>query len=83
MTRTNKVLSYVNEWHGGYWWLNTKEYAELPKRVAENVIAYHDLKENDANLSAYTAEARSLIVAGDRLKLVVNGSGWLALEVQE
>lgn len=81
MTREANILSYINEWHGGFWWLVTKEEEGIPERVADNVIAYHDLKDNAANQRAYTVVARKLI-GSDSLKLVDNGAGWLALEVQ-
>jgi hypothetical protein len=79
MSRTTKILDYLNEWHGGFWSLHTKDAGSVPERVAENVLCYFELPESRQNVTAYADRFEELLEAGTVHYLNV-GTG-LALEV--
>lgn len=63
-SRTENVLELLNDWHDGFWNFGTSERAGLEERVAENVISWHGLKENGANMKAYVEAVNKLKAEG-------------------
>lgn len=59
-TREENVLELLNEWHNGFWNFGTAEREGLEARIAENVISWHGLKENSANMKAYVEAVNKL-----------------------
>lgn len=64
LTREEKVLNYLNEWHDGLWALNVHSKDGQDVRIAENVISYHGLKESRTTLDAYVSTVRALTKSG-------------------
>jgi hypothetical protein len=79
MTRKAKILDYLNEWHGGYWNLLTKDEASVPERVAENVLCYFEIAETRDNVREYAEDFEELLEAGT-VHYLNRGTG-LELEV--
>jgi hypothetical protein len=79
MSRKTKILDYLNEWHGGYWDLRTKDEGSVPERVAENVLSYHEIAETRENVREYAEDFEELLEAGT-VHYLNRGSG-LELEV--
>lgn len=73
--RKQLTLQYLNEWHGDYWSLHTKEREGIALRIAENVTAYH----RRTNVPAYTRVAQELLDSGT-IRITANDDGRLALE---
>jgi len=80
MSRKNNVAKYMNEWRDGSWFLHTKDAAGVPQKVADEVVAYSDLKDTLANVGAYTQTVVAMLEDGS-LKYVQSPEGWLTLEV--
>jgi hypothetical protein len=64
-TRSAKILSYLRDWRGGYWNLQTDNGTGVPEKVADEVIAWHDLQESAANRKAYADEFLTMARAED------------------
>lgn len=79
-TRRDNVLTYLNEWRDGSWFLNRKDAVSVPQHVADETVAYAGLADTLGNVGAYTQTVVAMLEDGT-LKYVESVDGWLTLEV--
>lgn len=60
MSRKSNILSYLNEWHGGFYDSLSKDRARLVEKTVENVLAYFDIAETPENVRNYSAKLEEL-----------------------
>ncbi len=77
-TREQNVVTYLNEWRDGSWYMQAPQ--GIPNRVAEEVVAYADLKDSTANLRAYEATVARMIASAE-LKVTYHDEKFVTVEV--
>jgi len=64
MNREAKILTYVNDWLGGFYDSHNKDRSVMVERTVESTLAYHDIAETPANVRNYSEAFESLVKAG-------------------
>lgn len=80
VTRRENVMTYLNDWRGGSWFMNVTDPVNVPQKVADEVVAYTGLADTLANVGAYTQTVTAMMEDGT-IKTVKSAEGWLTLEV--
>lgn len=60
MSRENKIVSYLNDYSGGYYNSESVDRSELIRKTVENVLAWHDIAETRQNVRAYSEAMENL-----------------------
>jgi hypothetical protein len=77
-TREQNVVTYLNEWRDGSWYLQAPQ--GIPNRVADEVVAYAGLKDSTANLKAYS-DTVARMIANASLKVTYHDEKFITVEV--
>ena len=78
MSRKTNVLTYLNEWRDGSWYMHNPQ--SLPNRVADEVVAYAGLEDSTANLRAYERTVENMLADGS-LKVMIHDGNFITIEV--
>ena len=78
MSRKTNVLTYLNEWRDGSWYMRKPE--DLPHYVADETVAYADLPDTTANLHNYSDTVEDMLADGT-LTVTDHGNGFITLDV--
>lgn len=69
MTREANILSYLEEWHQGFYDSHSADRAELIRKTVENVLSYHQIAETPQNVRNYS-EALEGLAKGDETLII-------------
>lgn len=64
MTREANILSYLNDYSGGFYNSNSEDRAVLIRKTVENVLSFHEIAETPENVRNYS-EAMERLAKGD------------------
>lgn len=67
MTREANILSYLNDYSGGFYNSHSEDRAELIRKTVENVLAWHEIAETPANVRNYSEAMEGLAKADEGL----------------
>lgn len=67
MTRESNIISYLNDYSGGYYNSESTDRATLIRKTAENVLAWHEIEETPANIRKYSETIEKLAEADEGL----------------
>lgn len=77
-TRRENVLTYLNEWRDGSWYM--KEPEDIGWRVADEVVSYVDLPDTAGNLANYSETVDDMLADGT-LTVTKNDGGFITLDI--
>lgn len=69
MTREDNILSYLNDYSGGFYNSHSEDRAELIRKTVENVLSFHEIAETPANVRNYS-EAMEGLAKGDESLII-------------
>lgn len=67
MTREDNIVSYLNDYSGGFYNSHSEDRAVLIRKTVENVLAWFDIAETPENVRNYSEAMERLAEADEGL----------------